>query len=93
MWGKQQSFTGLRCNSSVRIIELILSQKLELTDHPRAIPSVYQIILMIFAVSGAATIWKETEGFTGAKLLKVLMVDQILYFVMCVCTLSAALTC
>ena len=48
----------------------------------RAIPSAYQIILMIFALSGAFTVWKETEGLTGSKLLRVLIVDQILYFLM-----------
>ena len=39
---------------------------------------------MILAVKGAATIWKEAEGLTGAKLLMVLVVDQIFYFLMCV---------
>ena len=46
----------------------------------RVIPSVYQVILMILSVKGAATMWRETEGFTGAKLLKVLLADQVLYF-------------
>ena len=37
---------------------------------------------MIFALSGAVTKWKDTEGLTGANLLKVLVKDQVLYFAM-----------
>ena len=35
---------------------------------------------MILSVKGAAIMWRETEGFTGAKLLKVLLADQVLCF-------------
>lgn len=41
---------------------------------------------MVLAVKGAATMWKEAEGLTGAKLLMVLVVDQIFYFLMCACS-------
>ena len=43
---------------------------------------------MIFALQGAVTVWKETEGFTGAKLLKALILDQVLYFFMYVSDLG-----
>ena len=48
----------------------------------RDIPSVYQTILILVALPKAVTVWKETEGFVGAKLLRVLIVDQILYFLL-----------
>ena len=47
----------------------------------RSIPLVYQIILMVFALMGAVTAWRENGGFKGAELIKVLVLDQILYFV------------
>ena len=42
---------------------------------------------MVCALLGALTLWKETEGFTGAALVKVLIQDQILYFLMYVYSL------
>ena len=57
----------------------------------RIIPSAYQVILMILALSGAATTWKEQEGLTRSKLLKVLVLDQVLYFLMYVHTLTSSL--
>ena len=40
------------------------------------------MILLAFALSGAVTLWRTTEGLIGFKLLRVIIVDQILYFVM-----------
>ena len=57
----------------------------------RIIPSAYQVILMILALSGVATTWKEQEGLTRSKLLKVLVLDQVLYFLMYVHTLTSYL--
>ena len=34
------------------------------------------------ALSGAFTVWKETEGLTGSKLLRVFILDPIFYFLM-----------
>ena len=46
----------------------------------RSIPLVYQTILMIFALSGALTKWRDAEGLTGTNLLKVLIMDQGIYY-------------
>lgn len=60
----------------------LYSWKFRADRYFRVVPSVYQTILMVFALFGAVSTWKETEGLTGANLLKVLIVDQILYFLM-----------
>lgn len=46
----------------------------------RAMPLAFQIILLAFALPGAAKIWKETYGYQGSTLIRVLIQDQILYF-------------
>ena len=48
----------------------------------RTIASSYQVILLVLAISKGVAMWKETEGFAKAKLLKALIVDQNLYFFM-----------
>ena len=40
-----------------------------------------ELVFMIFAVRKAAIMWKETTGLTGAKLMKVLIRDQMVYFI------------
>lgn len=37
---------------------------------------------MALALYEAARVWKEAHGFKGMKLVKVLVVDQALYFLM-----------
>lgn len=39
---------------------------------------------MVFALMGAVTAWKENGGLKGVELIKVLVLDQIVYFVACV---------
>ena len=46
----------------------------------RAIPLLFNAVLMGIALYGAARLWKETRGVHGASLLSVLILDQALYF-------------
>lgn len=39
-----------------------------------------ELIFMAVSVRKAAIIWKETAGLTGAKLMEVLIRDQVMYF-------------
>ncbi|KAH8109211.1 hypothetical protein DFH11DRAFT_1515932, partial [Phellopilus nigrolimitatus] len=47
-----------------------------------AAPMVYAIILMILALYKAAEHWRETAGFSQFTLVKVLIQDQGIYFIM-----------
>ena len=49
---------------------------------PRVIPLIRQTILTIIAISGAVTLWKETEDLGGAQLFKVPITEQTLCFSM-----------
>lgn len=42
----------------------------------------YAIILMVLALYKAAEHWKETAGFSQFNLVKVLIQDQAIYFIM-----------
>ena len=44
----------------------------------------YGTLLMALALYKAAEYWRMSTGFKGFTLVKVLIVDQILYFAMCV---------
>lgn len=46
----------------------------------RTIPLVYEVILMILALYKAAAFWGASGGFTGFELVKVLIIDQVIYF-------------
>ena len=48
----------------------------------RAFPMAYGILLMTLALHEASRVWKEVHGFKGMKLIKVLVIDQALYFLM-----------
>lgn len=78
--------TRHRSSAKCSGIYLIISLKTACLESFRAIPSAYECILMIFALKGAMVIWKETEGLTGTELLRVLIIDQALYFLMYVYT-------
>ncbi|KAH8112198.1 hypothetical protein DFH11DRAFT_1511912, partial [Phellopilus nigrolimitatus] len=45
-------------------------------------PMLYGIILMILALYKAAEHWRETAGFSKVTLVKVLIQDQAIYFIM-----------
>ena len=47
-------------------------------------PLVYAFTLMLFSLHRAYILWKEIGGFSGMRLLSVLMRDQALYFTACV---------
>ncbi|KAH8109857.1 hypothetical protein DFH11DRAFT_1515127 [Phellopilus nigrolimitatus] len=47
-----------------------------------AAPMLYGIILMVLALYKAAEHWRETGGFSQFPLLKVLIQDQAIYFIM-----------
>ncbi|KAH8109705.1 hypothetical protein DFH11DRAFT_1861075 [Phellopilus nigrolimitatus] len=47
-----------------------------------AAPMLYGIILMILALYKAAEHWRETAGFSQFTLVKVLIQDQAIYFIM-----------
>lgn len=42
----------------------------------------YGVILMVLAIYKAAEFWRLSSGFKGLNLVKVLIVDQIIYFVL-----------
>ncbi|KAH8109192.1 hypothetical protein DFH11DRAFT_1515913, partial [Phellopilus nigrolimitatus] len=48
----------------------------------RAVPMVYAVILMVLALYKAAEHWRETAGFSQFTLVKVLIQDQAIYFIM-----------
>ena len=47
----------------------------------RTIPMVFGVLLMILAIYKAAEYWNMSSGFEGFELVKVLISDQIVYFV------------
>ncbi|KAH8109823.1 hypothetical protein DFH11DRAFT_1861012 [Phellopilus nigrolimitatus] len=47
-----------------------------------AAPMLYAIILMVLALYKAAQHWRETAGFSQFNLVKVLIQDQAIYFIM-----------
>lgn len=49
----------------------------------RALPMAYGTILMSLALRKAATIWKEQAGLKGLGLVRVLIRDQAIYFLVC----------
>ena len=46
----------------------------------RVIPLAFGVILMALALYKAAEYWRMSAGFKGFTLVKVLIYDQILYF-------------
>ncbi|OCB87161.1 hypothetical protein A7U60_g5676 [Sanghuangporus baumii] len=56
------------------------------------IPMVYGAVLMIFALYKAAEYWRVSAGFKGFTLVKVLIKDQVLYFMLIIlCSMFAIL--
>jgi hypothetical protein len=49
---------------------------------------VYGVILMILAIYKATDFWRLSSGFKGFTLVKVLIVDQAIYFTLWVRPLS-----
>lgn len=43
---------------------------------------VYGVILMVLAFTEAAEYWRESAGLNGFPLVKVLLQDQIIYFIL-----------
>ncbi|KAH8109195.1 hypothetical protein DFH11DRAFT_1814244, partial [Phellopilus nigrolimitatus] len=59
----------------------------------RAAPMMYGIILMVLAFYKAAEHWRETAGFSQFTLVKVLIQDQALYFIMVIaCSVMEIIT-
>ena len=50
---------------------------------------IYGALLMVLALYKAAEYWRMSAGFKGFTLVKVLIIDQILYFALCVTLLLA----
>ncbi|THH02954.1 hypothetical protein EW145_g6658 [Phellinidium pouzarii] len=44
--------------------------------------SVFELILMALSIYKAVQFWKETEGYSGFRLMNVLVRDQTVYFVL-----------
>lgn len=42
---------------------------------------VYGVILMVMAIYKAAEYWRMSSGFKGFNLVKILIIDQAVYFV------------
>ncbi|KAH8106516.1 hypothetical protein DFH11DRAFT_1712022 [Phellopilus nigrolimitatus] len=56
-------------------------------------PVVYELILMALAVYKAVEFWRTSAGFKGFTLVKVLIQDQILYFIVVIaCSLMQIIT-
>lgn len=43
---------------------------------------VYGVILMALATHKAAEFWRQSSDFKGLNLVKVLIIDQVIYFAM-----------
>ncbi|KAH8109829.1 hypothetical protein DFH11DRAFT_1515146 [Phellopilus nigrolimitatus] len=58
-----------------------------------AAPMLYAIILMVLALYKAAEHWRETAGFSQSTLVKVLIQDQAIYFIMVIfCSVMEIMT-
>ena len=57
----------------------------------RAIPLAYGVILLVLALYKAADYWETSAGFKGFKLVRVLIQDQIIYFLLWVVLLFRVL--
>ncbi|KAH8106515.1 hypothetical protein DFH11DRAFT_1518144, partial [Phellopilus nigrolimitatus] len=56
-------------------------------------PVVYELILMALAVYKTAEFWRTSAGFKGLDLVKVLLQDQALYFIVVIaCSLMQIIT-
>ena len=64
-------------NGLVRAILIV--EKYELNVY-RVVPIAYGTLLLGLALYKAAEYWKASSGFKGFKLVKVLVLDQLLYF-------------
>ena len=51
----------------------------------RSVPMIYGLLLMSLAVYKATTLWKAQPGMNTTRLIKVLVRDQAIYFLACVC--------
>ncbi|KAI5116897.1 hypothetical protein M0805_004165 [Coniferiporia weirii] len=49
-----------------------------------SIPLAYELLLMILALYKAASFWTASEGFSGFNLVKILIVDQAVYFALAI---------
>ena len=45
---------------------------------------VFNLVMMVLAIYKAGEYWETSAGFKGFKLVKVVIKDQIIYFVLCV---------
>ena len=54
--------------------------QMNLLTQCRTIPMTYSVFLMVIALYKAAKIWKEVAGTKGTELIKVLLLDQAIYF-------------
>ena len=50
-------------------------------SQPRATPLVYEFSLMVFAIHKAIRL-KKTLGYRGVKLVRILIIDQAIYFIL-----------
>jgi hypothetical protein len=50
--------------------------------HVRVMPMSYGTLLMVLALYKAAQYWKMSAGLKGFKLVNVLILDQLLYFLL-----------
>ncbi|KAH8108367.1 hypothetical protein DFH11DRAFT_1711036 [Phellopilus nigrolimitatus] len=56
-------------------------------------PVVYELILMVLALYKAAGFWRTSAGFQGFYLVKVLIQDQALYFILVItCSVARAIS-
>lgn len=46
----------------------------------RAVPMIYDSLLLVLALYKAAALWKESSKLEGLSLLRVLIRDQAIYF-------------
>lgn len=61
---------------------ITVSQARLLLSTQRGIPLVYGSILMFLALYQAGRVWNETHGIQGVDLVRVLIQDQAIYFIM-----------
>ena len=54
----------------------------------RLLPLLFEVVLLSVAVHKTVTYWATFKDLSSYKLIFILLRDQVLYFLMCVCPLT-----
>ena len=64
------------------MVSIILPQVDEMSQliSSRVLPLAYELLIMGLAMYKAVKFWKASAGFSGLRLIKVIMMDQVMTF-------------